>query len=177
MRIQLLVPFFGAVGLLLTPVCSPSAVADEKQGILVLPDKGTHYAGPKGREADSTELLVSGAQSGGSVGLYRQVIAPKSGPPAHIHRTEDEFFYVVSGSFNFKLGDRSVSAPPGSVVFIPRGIVHTFENTGTEPGVLLEGVTPAGLEMFFAERQGADAETVNALNKKHDTEIVGPPLK
>ncbi len=112
----------------------PGASADDKQAILVLPDAGARFAGPKGREKDVAEMFITGAQSGGTLGLYRQIIAPKSGPPAHIHRTEDEFFYVVSGSFNFKLGDRIASAPAGSIVFIPRGTVHTFENTGTEPG-------------------------------------------
>src|SRR5260370_1110106 len=51
----------------------------------------------KGREADVTELLATRDQTGGSVGLFRQTIAPKSGPPIHIHQTEDEFFYVVKG--------------------------------------------------------------------------------
>jgi glyoxylate utilization-related uncharacterized protein len=48
-------------------------------------------------------------------------IAQKSGPPAHIHRGADEFFYVVSGELKFKLGDRIVSAPARSIVFVPRG--------------------------------------------------------
>ena len=67
--------------------------------------------------------------------LFRQTIAPKSGPPTHIHQTEDEFFYVVSGEFKLKLGDRIVSAPAQSVMFVPRGTAHTFQNVGTEPGV------------------------------------------
>jgi hypothetical protein len=40
-----------------------------------------------------------------------QTIAPKSGPPTHIHQTEDEFFYVVKGEFKLKLGDRLASTP------------------------------------------------------------------
>jgi quercetin 2,3-dioxygenase len=74
----------------------------------------------------------------------------------------------VSGEFNFKLGDRVVSAPTRSIVFVPRGTVHTlhtFQNIGTEPGVLLVGVTPAGLEKMFAERQGADPDTNQSLMK------------
>jgi quercetin 2,3-dioxygenase len=55
--------------------------------------------------------------------------------------------------------------------------VHTFVNVGTDPGVLLVGVTPGGLEMMFAERQGVDAETDRALMNKHNMDVVGPPLR
>jgi quercetin dioxygenase-like cupin family protein len=129
------------------------------------------------READVTELLATREQTGGALGLFRQTIAPKSGPPTHIHQAEDEFFYVVNGEFNFKLGDRVVSAPARSIVFVPRGIAHTFQNVGTEPGMLLVGVTPGGFEKMFAERQDVDAETNRTLMKMHNMEVVGPPLR
>jgi len=122
-------------------------------------------------------MLATREQTGGAIGLYRQIIAPKSGPPTHIHRANDEFFYVISGDFKFKLGDQIVNAPAGSFVFVPRGKVHTFRNVGTEPGVLFEGVTPAGLEKMFADRQGMDMEANRALPGKYDTENVGPPLQ
>jgi quercetin 2,3-dioxygenase len=89
---------------------------------------------------------------------------------------EDEFFYVVSGEFKFKLGDRIISVPPRSVMFVPRGTAHTFQNAGTEPGVLLVGVTPGGLEKMFEEWQGVDKETSRLLMKRHNVEVVGPPL-
>jgi uncharacterized cupin superfamily protein len=66
-------------------------------------------AEPPTAPKDFTELLATSEQTGGALGLIRQTIAPKSGPPAHIHGAEDEFFYVVSGEFKFKLGDRIVS--------------------------------------------------------------------
>jgi len=106
-----------------------------------------------------------------------RIIAPKSGPPTHIHRANDEFFYIVSGEFRFKLGDRVVSTPARSIVFVLRGTAHTFENIGTEPGVLLVGVTPGGLEQMFAERQSVDSETERRLMKMHSMEVVGPPLR
>ena len=95
----------------------------------------------------------------------------------HIHRAEDEFFYVLSGAFNFQLGDCIKSAPAGSFVFIPKDAVHTFQHVGPEPGVLLGVVTPGGFEGLFQDLPGADAETVKALLKKHHMDIVGPPLE
>jgi hypothetical protein len=62
-------------------------------------------------------------------------------------------------------------------MFVPRGTAHTFQNVGTEPGVILVGVTPGGAEKMFEERQGADAETLRALAKKYNMEVVGPPIQ
>jgi quercetin 2,3-dioxygenase len=149
----------------------------EKDGFVVPPDRAARFSGPRGREADVTEVLATREQTGAALGLFRQTIAPESGPPAHFHRAADEFFYIVSGEFSFRLGERVVSAPARSVVFVPRGTVHTFRNVGIEPGVLLVGVTPGGFEGIFAERQDADAKTDQALMRTHDTEIVGPPLE
>jgi mannose-6-phosphate isomerase-like protein (cupin superfamily) len=154
-----------------------TAMAADEKGFVVLPDRAPRFSGAQGREADITEILATREQTGGPLGLFRQTIAPKSGPPLHIHRAHDEFFCVVSGEFRFKLGDRIVSAPARSIVFVPRGTAHTFENIGTEPGVLLVGVTPGGLEKMFAERQGVDSETEQRLMKMHSMEIVGPPLR
>jgi quercetin 2,3-dioxygenase len=166
-----------AAWLLFSLLPGPTAATSEGQGFVVLPDGASRFSGPQGREADVTELLATREQTAGALGLLRQTIAPKSGPPLHIHRAEDEFYYIVSGEFNFKLGDRIVSAPAQSIVFVPRGTAHTFENVGTKPGVLLLGVTPGGLEMMFAERQGVDPEANRRLMKMHNMEVVGPPLR
>ena len=77
----------------------------------------------------------------------------------------------MKGEFKLKLGDRLVSAPAQSVMFVPRGTAHTFQNVGIEPGVILVGVTPGGFEKSFEERQGADAETLRALAKKYNMNL------
>jgi len=146
-------------------------------GFVVAPGSAPRFAGPRGRDQDFTELLATAEQTGGSLGLVRQTVAPNSGPPAHIHHAEDEFFYVVSGEFKVKLDDRVVNAPAQSVMFVRRGTAHTFQNVGRAPGVLLVGVTPGGFEKMFQERQGVDDEANRALMKKHNMEVVGPPMK
>lgn len=146
-------------------------------GFVVPPDSAPRFAGPQGREKDFTEILATREQTGGSLGMFRQTIAPKSGPPTHVHKTEDELFYVVSGELKVKVGDRIVSAPTKSVLFIPRGTAHAFQNVGAEPAVLLVVVTPGGFEKMFEERQGVDAEKNQALMKAHNMEVVGPPLQ
>jgi len=154
----------------------PSA-APAREGLVVPPGSASRYAGQQGRDQDYTEVLATGGQTGGSLGLFRQTIAPKSGPPLHRQDHEDEFYYVVSGDFDFQMGDRRVRVPAQSFVFIPRGVVHTYMNAGAEPGVLLIGVTPGGFEAMFSERQGVDADTNRAIMERHNMAVVGPPLR
>jgi len=134
------------------------------------------YIGPQGREADITELLATSAQTGGKLGIFRQTIPPGSGPPTHLHQMEIEFVYVVSGQFKFKVADRVVSLPVGTFIFVPPNTAHTFKNIGTNPGVLIFGVTPGGFEKMFAERQGVNAHTNKGLMEKYHMQVVGPPL-
>ncbi len=49
------------------------------------------------------------------------------------------------------LGDDVVTAGPGDLVFKPRNQWHTFWNAGDEPCRILEIISPAGFEHFFAE--------------------------
>ena len=154
----------------------PAVVAAGAEGFIVLPDNAPRFPGPVGRESDVFEILATREQTGGAFGLFRVTVAPQSGPGVHIHRGEDEFFYVLKGEFRFKVGDRVVSGPVGTFVFLPRGHGHTFQNIGTEPGVLLGGVLPGGLEGLFTETSGADAEKLKKLAEKYTIEFIGPPL-
>lgn len=152
-------------------------VAAEKQGFVVLPNAAPRLLGPVGAEENTAEILATHEQTGGTFGVWRYTSTIPGGPPLHIHRAEDEFFYVLRGEFNFQLGDCIKRAPAGSFVFIPKDMVHTFQHVGPEPGVLLGTVHPAGFEGLFQGLPKADEAAVRALFKKHRMEIVGPPLE
>jgi quercetin dioxygenase-like cupin family protein len=141
------------LGLILCATAS-TVLAHEKEGFVVLPDQAPRFSGPVGGEADTTEILATREQTGGSFGVWRYTKVLEGGPPLHIHRTEDEFFYVLSGEFNFQLGDCIKHTPAGSFVFIPKGIVHTFQHVGPEPGVLLGSVHPGGFEGLISGPPG-----------------------
>lgn len=42
----------------------------------------------------------------------------------HSHENEDEMFYVLEGSFQMELRDKSVELGPGDFIVIPRGVEH-----------------------------------------------------
>jgi len=108
---------------------------------------GLAFWGP----GDSYRFLVTGAESGGAYFAMEAIVPPGGGPPPHIHRNEDEAFYVLEGEVEFLLGDRIVTGGAGDFVNVPRGTVHRFHNAGSAQARLILTFTPAGIEKFFEE--------------------------
>jgi len=97
--------------------------------------------------------------------------------PLHRHTREDEYSYVLEGSVGALLGDDVVIGKPGDLIFKPRGQWHTFWNAGDEPARLLEIISPAGFERFFAElvelggAAGAPPEELAELCGRYELEL------
>ena len=108
---------------------------------------GETFLGP----GDAYRFLVTGAESGGAYFAMEAFVPPGGGPPPHIHRNEDETFYVVEGQCDFLLGQETVTGGVGDFINVPRGTVHRFHNAGTTPARLILTFTPAGIERFFEE--------------------------
>lgn len=100
---------------------------------------------------DLYNLLVTGDETNNAFFQFEAVVPKGGGPPAHVHRNEDESFYVVSGRLEILLGTSIHEAKAGDFVFIPRGTVHRFKNVGSETAVQLVTFVPAGMEKFFQE--------------------------
>ncbi len=100
---------------------------------------------------DTMTLKATGQSTGESLVLLENLTAPGGGPPPHIHTREDEFFYVLDGTFEVRIGDELHALGPGGYAYVPRGTVHNFRNTADTPSRLLVGFTPAGMEGFFRE--------------------------
>src|SRR3954449_11878587 len=113
--------------------------------------------GPKGGNARSLgavrgHCMIDGDETGGNFSLVEHPIAPRHlAAPLHIHEREDEYSYVLEGRLGALLGDEVVYAEPGDLVFKPRNQWHTFWNAGDTECRILEIISPAGFERFFAE--------------------------
>lgn len=105
------------------------------------------YWGP----GDLYTFLVTGEETGGAYFAMEALVPPGGGPPPHIHRNEDETFYVLEGTCSFLLGEKTITAGAGDFVHVARGTVHRFRNEGTATARLILTFTPSGIEHFFEE--------------------------
>jgi quercetin dioxygenase-like cupin family protein len=100
---------------------------------------------------DYYQFKVTGEQTGGSLCVVEHTAFPHNGPPPHIHHREDESFYILEGQLSILLGDQTITGGAGSFIHVPKGTVHTYQNTGQLPSKTLVILTPAGFEKFWQE--------------------------
>jgi quercetin dioxygenase-like cupin family protein len=108
---------------------------------------------------DRYTFLETGAETGNAYTLIHALVPPQSGPPPHIHRREDEAFYVLEGELLVQVDGRTFRAKQGTWLTLPKGSLHTFKNIGSADAKMLMLVTPAGLERYFEEVGSADRES------------------
>ena len=130
------------------------------------------------------EVLASADQTAGTFSLLlTQEEPPGFGPPLHRHRDAAEAFFVMGGEYLMFFGDDQQACPPGTFVYVPRGLPHTFQVTSSGPGRKLNLFSPAAMVGFFEElasAQAADAATPELLEQiaeRHDMEVLGPVPK
>ena len=83
----------------------------------------------------------------------------------------------MEGRVGALLGDQVVVGSPGDLIFKPRNQWHTFWNAGHERARLLEIISPAGFEQYFAELVAlggstkAERATLAALAQRYGLEV------
>jgi quercetin dioxygenase-like cupin family protein len=109
--------------------------------------EGPVYWGP----GDQIRFILTGEQTGGALFLGEVSVPPGGGPPPHIHDREDETYYLLDGNLTVQVGGQTLQAASGDCIHLPRGIAHSFRNTGKGTARMLVTATPAGIEKFFEE--------------------------
>ena len=131
------------------------------------------------------QVLAGGASTADAVIFGEARLPPMTaGPSLHVHTREDEAAYVLEGVLTCVVGEETVEAAAGTLVWLPREVPHTFANLSREP-VRVFGVTvPAGLEGMFEEQAAyfasldgpPDESVIQAIGAKYGVSVVGPPL-
>jgi quercetin dioxygenase-like cupin family protein len=128
-----------------------------------------------------------------------EVLEPQGAQaPLHVHRKEDEAFWILEGEVTFHVGHETIRARPGSFVFGPKDVPHTY-TVDSGPARMLWLLSPAGFEDFIEaiskpakartlppseseissdEDETADetrSESFAVLEARYGCEIVGPP--
>jgi mannose-6-phosphate isomerase-like protein (cupin superfamily) len=132
-------------------------------------------------------LKATGAQTRGGLTVAEFLNPAGFAPPLHRHLAEDEMFYVLSGTAEFRCNGQSLAAGAGDFVLLPVGLPHTFLVGPDEPLRVLQITTPSGFEEFAsavgqpaAERRLPDPGPLDpaALGHAaalHAIEMLGPP--
>ncbi len=101
------------------------------------------------------ELLtykIASQNTGGAYSLFEVATQPGGGPPPHVQHREDESFYVLEGQFELLSGKETLRLGAGSLLYVPKGTLHSHKNVGEGVGRMLLTQTPGGLyERFFEE--------------------------
>jgi len=123
-------------------------------------------------------FLIDGSESGDGFSLVEHPMSARAlGAPLHRHSREDEYSYVITGRVGALLGDEVVSGNAGDLIFKPRGQWHTFWNASDEPARILEIISPAGFERYFAElvemggSTTADRQSLMDLSARYGLEV------
>lgn len=125
-------------------------------------------------------IRVHGRDTNGTLSVVESHDVPGGGPPPHIHHREDETFQILAGEYEFMVGGQTIVAKPGTTLFAPRGVAHTYRYIGQTPGRLMCVITPSGFEGFFEEVSALnlqlpqDIPRVMELAEKFGLEILPP---
>jgi mannose-6-phosphate isomerase-like protein (cupin superfamily) len=94
--------------------------------------------------------------------------------PLHLHRSEDEAWYVLEGRLGFRVGDREVEAGVGESVIARVGTPHSYWNAGSERAryVIVMGPRTAALVDAIHALEPFDPSRLPELFEQHDSELL-----
>ncbi len=117
---------------------------------------------------------ISGTDVGGELAVIECTTPAGLGPPVHIHADQNEFMYIIEGSFGIQVDGRRSVLKAGDCYMVPKGTPHAYVVLGTQTARHLNVYNPAAhIEAFFG-----------SYDRMHDHKTptagpppLGPPLK
>jgi quercetin dioxygenase-like cupin family protein len=107
----------------------------------------------------AVRFRLEGQESGGSVAVFEfDVPAAARVPAAHSHDAYDETIYGLEGVLTWTVDGEQTDVGPGEVLFIPRGVVHRFDNDHGVDAKLLAIVSPGILGPEYFREMAAVVE-------------------
>lgn len=146
---------------------------------VLVPGEGLRLNSGPGRDL---VFKVTGEDTGGAFDYFIVEVAPRSGPPLHVHHKQEETIQVLKGRYKIRIGDEVFRCEEGGFAYLPSGVPHAFLNLTDEPGEIVVVYTPGGGHKFYEElgpitRSGKpDPKAIAAVFARHDMTLLGPPL-
>jgi quercetin dioxygenase-like cupin family protein len=135
-----------------------------------------------------TTIKISAEDTAGRYCVIDTEVPPGVGSPWHVHRDEDEWFFVHEGECEVYIGDAHLTLTAGGFAFGPKGVPHTFfggpnggkmliwAEGGKFEGLLREIAEPAPEHVVPPPPEGPpDMELLLPIAEKWAYDILGPP--
>jgi quercetin dioxygenase-like cupin family protein len=132
-------------------------------------------------------VQIDGEQTGEAYSLLEFSARGGDMPPLHVHRRDDETFYVLEGEMTLFVGDRQIAVSEGQAVLAPRDVPHAYRVESEQARWLVIN-SPAGFERFVrASGESAPGDELPPPGRPFDPavlaqtaaeygiEILGPP--
>jgi len=94
--------------------------------------------------------------------------------PLHLHRSEDEAWFVLEGRLGFRMGDDEIVAEAGQAVIVRAGTPHSYWNAGNGTAryvIVLEPRTAALIQAIHALAP-SEHDRLPALFEEYDSELL-----
>jgi quercetin dioxygenase-like cupin family protein len=131
---------------------------------------------------------VRGEDTDGRYGVVECIAPAGHQPPPHVHRDDDEGFYVIEGEITVYAGEDETVLSRGDFLNAPRGVPHTFRVTSPGRARMLVTSAPARFDAFVRDLGEPttsdelpvldgppDVERLIATAARYGVEILGPP--
>jgi quercetin dioxygenase-like cupin family protein len=125
---------------------------------------------------------LTGEDTNGALDYFIVEVAPRGGPPLHVHHRQDETIHVLKGRYKVRIGEDVFVLEEGGFAYLPAGVPHAFLNLTGEPGEVIVVYVPGGGHHFYAEMgplaraEKPDRSAIAAVFAKHGMTLLGGPL-
>ncbi len=132
-------------------------------------------------------IHVTGEQTRGAFCVVEMEGRRGSMPPLHVHRRDEESFFVLDAELVLFVGEEEIRLAAGGCVVAPRDVPHTYR-VESEQARWVDLNAPAGFERFVAEvavpaageglppaGRASDPAALAAAAAAQGIEILGPP--
>lgn len=134
--------------------------------------------------AEDVVVRATGEETDGQYDMVEITIPPGPGvTPLHVHHDNDEAIHVIAGEVTVKLGEERHVLEAGAYAMAPRGLPHTYRNSGEEPARALFVYTPGNHWRYLQEtgergpvEDESGIEELLPILEEYGIEMVGPPL-
>jgi mannose-6-phosphate isomerase-like protein (cupin superfamily) len=89
----------------------------------------------------------------------------------HLHRSDDEAWFVQTGRLGFRIGDEQVEVPAGESILVERGTPHSYWNATSEPARYLLVMTPRIHQLIEALHSGERSDYAQIF-EEHDSQLL-----